>query len=743
MLEKLYEQDVPASTEAIQLNPTLLFHVPDPNNLPSIPENRNISEYYSALNPHCMIDIFASLMFERRVIFTSKNLGTLTSCVHSAEALLRPLHWQHIFIPVMPPHLLDYCLAPMPYLVGIHSSLMPRVRDMIYNDPDVVIANVDEEEVETMHNDVESIPNDVVSFLKSLLRKQNIQMGTNLALAFLRTQARLIGGFKHGLTYPEGEFKVLFDEDKFIESYRSTTAKEFAKTLIQLQSFKQFIDGRLDMLNCGEGFKDSFENECSVLNNISENDQDTVKEWLNSAKKGGNELFTQFKKKAKGNMKFARHSIIEVLKQQENSQQNIKPLNEATQRIRPSRPERPPPISSEKLQEMSPTRKYNTLDLGDDLDGWNMVSEQGTLEGVERDRSLSHFSNVDVNLVSEMETAIQDIVNTNSSNAKHLPPEEPLENNVDLMSEFSTRQPDSLIQEASDADLTSSESPKTSRNTSLKRASPVHKRPSLLLKPLEYNDEPLSPTFLSGTPTTPLVDLSVTSTPEKKAAMVRSDSRELSNDLLGLSLFPQTTEASQTNATQNKVDNSGQSKTWVTFDNEEGNAKSFNPFITDIAPGIVKSKTEHLLNTAVSDTSTAGTLCPEKMYNKKIEQRHPLAVTRAASQQVFPSTHTSPFQYPSVATSNHQKPSGLAYNRTMSHGKLSTSHFAPYRMSEPTAPNNPFHSNSPVRSLVSETRRADKLVRTGSLPVAGQSNISSNPDLFSDLLSNWKTKEGM
>jgi hypothetical protein len=36
--------------------------------------------------------------------------------------LLYPFEWQHIFIPLLPPSLLSYLCAPMPFLVGIHSS---------------------------------------------------------------------------------------------------------------------------------------------------------------------------------------------------------------------------------------------------------------------------------------------------------------------------------------------------------------------------------------------------------------------------------------------------------------------------------------------------------------------------------------------------------------------------------------------------------------------------------------------
>ena len=58
-----------------------------------------------------------------------------------------------------------------------------------------------------------------MSFLKSLLRKSNAAMGKNISLAFLRTQARLIGGYRYGLTFRPGE-PILFDEDKFIEAYK-------------------------------------------------------------------------------------------------------------------------------------------------------------------------------------------------------------------------------------------------------------------------------------------------------------------------------------------------------------------------------------------------------------------------------------------------------------------------------------------------------------------------------------------
>lgn len=66
-----------------------------------------------------MMVIFASMLYERRIVFTSKRLSRLSACVQAANAVLYPMNWQHIFIPVLPMSLIDYLLAPMPFLIGV------------------------------------------------------------------------------------------------------------------------------------------------------------------------------------------------------------------------------------------------------------------------------------------------------------------------------------------------------------------------------------------------------------------------------------------------------------------------------------------------------------------------------------------------------------------------------------------------------------------------------------------------
>nr|XP_023485333.1 DENN domain-containing protein 2D-like isoform X4 [Equus caballus] len=95
-----------------------------------IPENFpaylriNLTEYFVAVDVNNMLHLYASMLYERRILIICSKLSTLTACIHGSAAMLYPMFWQHVYIPVLPPHLLDYCCAPMPYLIGIHLSLM-------------------------------------------------------------------------------------------------------------------------------------------------------------------------------------------------------------------------------------------------------------------------------------------------------------------------------------------------------------------------------------------------------------------------------------------------------------------------------------------------------------------------------------------------------------------------------------------------------------------------------------------
>uniref|UniRef100_A0A671YRA4 DENN domain containing 1C n=1 Tax=Sparus aurata TaxID=8175 RepID=A0A671YRA4_SPAAU len=197
LLSALYKQPLPLAAGSVTLQMVPYFIAPDPRSLPSIPENRNLTELIVAVDVGNLLQIYASMLFERRILIFASKLSTLTSCVHALSAVLYPMYWQHIFIPVLPPHLLDYCCAPMPYLIGVHTSLSERVRSRGLEE--VVILNVDTNTLETPFDDLKRIPSDVMAGLKVCLKRQAVSPGCGVSRAFLKAQALLFGGYKDAL----------------------------------------------------------------------------------------------------------------------------------------------------------------------------------------------------------------------------------------------------------------------------------------------------------------------------------------------------------------------------------------------------------------------------------------------------------------------------------------------------------------------------------------------------------------
>nr|XP_060630545.1 DENN domain-containing protein 1B isoform X1 [Anolis sagrei ordinatus] len=275
-----------ASEQVLKNQPGLIAHsyfiTPDLTGLPSVPESRNLTEYFVAVDVNNMLQLYASMLHERRIIITSSKLSTLTACVHGSASLLYPMYWQHIYIPVLPPHLLDYCCAPMPYLIGVHFSLMEKVKSKSLED--VVMLNVDTNTLETPFNDLSNLPSEVVSALKNKLKKQSTATGDGVARAFLRAQAALFGSYRDALRYKPGE-PVSFCEESFVK-HRSSTTKQFLETAVNLQLFKQFIEGRLSKLNAGKGFSDVFEEEISS-GGFSGGNSRSYHQWVCKVKKGG------------------------------------------------------------------------------------------------------------------------------------------------------------------------------------------------------------------------------------------------------------------------------------------------------------------------------------------------------------------------------------------------------------------------------------------------------------------------
>ncbi|XP_034653315.1 DENN domain-containing protein 1A isoform X6 [Drosophila subobscura] len=260
-LSEAYNRGVPDSGGSLTVfynsgRSHFIFERPLQFQLPSMPENHNLSLYYNFVDPKEMIAVFAAMLAERRIIFTSRHLDRLSSCIQAANAFLFPMVWQHIFIPVLPWEFKDYLGAPMPYLIGVPKPVLEAVSEDELGE--VVILNCDTNTFESPFDDVHDMPAEIVSQLKKHLNHTQDHIGDRISKIFLNALVQLIGGYRDAVEYHETS--KTFNHDKFIES-RPAHLRPFLAKMMELQIFAQFIDDRLKMLNSGLGFSDEFELE--------------------------------------------------------------------------------------------------------------------------------------------------------------------------------------------------------------------------------------------------------------------------------------------------------------------------------------------------------------------------------------------------------------------------------------------------------------------------------------------------
>ncbi|XP_049278349.1 myosin-G heavy chain-like isoform X2 [Anopheles funestus] len=308
-LAESYNKGVPEPGACLKLHydrasQTFLFQRPQQFQLPSIPENHNLNQYYNFVEPKFMIGIFAAMLAERRIIFVSRRLDILSSCVQAANAFLYPMVWQHIFIPVLPMKMKEILDAPMPFLIGVPEAVYETLqREEI---GDVVILNCDKRTLDTPFDDVKSMPQELVSSLKKQLSNQADHRGDRVSKIFLGILVQLIGGYRDAVKFND---KITFDPETFIES-RPSHLRPFLDKMLDLQIFQQFIEERLDMLNTGQGFSDEFEVEYfryaeksgrktkqykDLLKNFKDKTNPAVRSAVKSVKEGGKGVKTAYK----------------------------------------------------------------------------------------------------------------------------------------------------------------------------------------------------------------------------------------------------------------------------------------------------------------------------------------------------------------------------------------------------------------------------------------------------------------
>jgi hypothetical protein len=118
--------------------------------------------------------LVSALLSENRVLLVSASPTRLAQCARSALSILAQglLNWQHLYIPVLPPHLFQYLAAPVPYLIGMLTSLLPKM-DQAAADGlgEIIIINLDTCQMETRGMNASDVPTKVPDLFRTSLNE--------------------------------------------------------------------------------------------------------------------------------------------------------------------------------------------------------------------------------------------------------------------------------------------------------------------------------------------------------------------------------------------------------------------------------------------------------------------------------------------------------------------------------------------------------------------------------------------
>ena len=117
-----------------------------------------------------IVALFVALLFERRIVLTSKSLSKLSRATHAANRMVFPLKWQHVFLPLVPAGLMDYLTAPMPFVVGLPLQLMSAYEKVPKEE--MFLLNLDDGSYTYFEEDFELVPKRIANKLQKTLESE-------------------------------------------------------------------------------------------------------------------------------------------------------------------------------------------------------------------------------------------------------------------------------------------------------------------------------------------------------------------------------------------------------------------------------------------------------------------------------------------------------------------------------------------------------------------------------------------
>jgi len=101
----------------------------------------NFGLLFELISHEHIVAAFNLLIQEHKLVIVSKYCSVLVHCSEALRALLYPLEWQSVYIPLLPTAAKNVLSAPVPFFIGMTEDVMTDMDEPI--SPEVAILNVD------------------------------------------------------------------------------------------------------------------------------------------------------------------------------------------------------------------------------------------------------------------------------------------------------------------------------------------------------------------------------------------------------------------------------------------------------------------------------------------------------------------------------------------------------------------------------------------------------------------------
>uniref|UniRef100_A0A8C9RNE3 DENN domain-containing protein 3 n=1 Tax=Scleropages formosus TaxID=113540 RepID=A0A8C9RNE3_SCLFO len=223
---------------------------------------------FLCFKPRQLLQVITGILTEQRMVFFSSDWARLTLVAECFMLFIRPLVWQHPFVPVLSRQMLDFVMAPTSFLMGCH---LHHFEEVASETDELILINMDNGTVSSSGSESVLIPDMPAVAEECFLRRMDAlqvhydlhvcHLGISADINELRAQRRqwqqslnmeiqkitlelMVNIFREVHDHLNYEHRV-FNSEEFLKS-RNLMDQPFYEKVLETHIFHSFLKDRLN-----------------------------------------------------------------------------------------------------------------------------------------------------------------------------------------------------------------------------------------------------------------------------------------------------------------------------------------------------------------------------------------------------------------------------------------------------------------------------------------------------------------